>query len=270
MLTRYLSTTAHGPPYDPESQAPFEYDPTWLSKPVHVADPCGVSTTGRKMEHTDSFSETVIELGSGMGTVGLTAAEVLRRVQLTSSCGYHLASGTAVDANVAMNELAGGVERVGRGRMRSANVVLTDLPDVCTLLRENVSVQLEEWKRAKFEGLTVVDEENVQPIGEESVDIRVRQLSWGNEEHLQNLSRELRTLHHSSEKDKASNLTILCSDLVCLLFFTAIETHATRPLGIAAGILPSPSGPSPQESHPSHIARISSGCVSTCNHHHVM
>lgn len=157
-----------------------------------------------------SQSEIIIELGSGMGTVGFAAAEALRRLQEIRSSNRQLVPGIGPDVDAPKKDLP------AEKRMRSANVILTDLPDVCTLLRENVSVQLEEWKRAGLsDGFTAVDCGELRHNEEETVGLCVRKLSWGNQENIENLSMELKAFSQSSEKrDGDNNLIILCSDLV--------------------------------------------------------
>jgi hypothetical protein len=97
----------------------------------------------------ESQSTTILELGAGMGVVGLTLAETLS----------------------------------GSGRTRD-QIILTDLPDVCPLLEENLR---------SYSFL-------VQLL------VSVEPLAWGNETHAMNVLKKLqpRPVSH-----------IICSDLVC-------------------------------------------------------
>lgn len=102
----------------------------------------------------------VIELGSGMGVTGFAVAELLaQRTSSTSSV---------------------------------RKVILTDLPDVCQLLEENLSLRIKQWEK--------------DDIQISSSTVSVRPLSWGNFEDARHIFDEI--------KDLKASLSILCSDLV--------------------------------------------------------
>jgi hypothetical protein len=154
----------------------------------------------------------VIELGSGMGTAGLAAAEALQRLQATlSSTTAGSTRSVVTRANDPDDPTVPNEKSVGRETRRFTSVVLTDLPEVCTLLRENVTMQLNDWEKAGMGGITAVNEGNDECDKRDPVQLRVRKLSWGNEGHVQALSKELRGLCLGEEE---INMTILCSDLV--------------------------------------------------------
>ena len=164
-------------------------------------------------------SEIVIELGSGMGTAGLAVAEALKRLQLAS-----ISAGCPTGS---MTTHANSPERfVGAQRVISTSVVLTDLPEVCPLLRENVSMQSEDWKKAGLGGITMVDEPTDECQNQNRFDLRVRELSWGNEDHVQVLSKELQALQPAPAIGEGTNLTIICSDLVCVFMSFAMFPYS--------------------------------------------
>lgn len=119
----------------------------------------------------DDNSPTIIELGSGTGFVGLKLAEILAK-----------SSG-----------------------VRNSTLVLTDLPDVCPLLEENLQIESEKWP------ISIKHETN-------TLDVRVAPLSWGDAEEARKVQ-DLLDLSfgsaQSSSADEMRNLShIVCSDLV--------------------------------------------------------
>ena len=215
LLTRYLLNHSYGSSEQSQSCARIEYDPPW--RPSASTRTSAGYGSEIQMDHPSAReqsprSDVVVELGSGMGTASLAAAEALQRLKATLlstdiSTGGVVTHTSGPDRLTVLNE-----ERVEKGMMKPTTVVLTDLPEVCMLLRENVSMQLDDWKKARLEGITVVDEDNAAYEKGSLVELRVRKLSWGNQGHVKCLSKELRTLYPGEED---INLTILCSDLVC-------------------------------------------------------
>lgn len=183
----------------------LEYDPAWLPRK-------NVEENSILCETDLPSSEIILELGSGMGVVGLAAARSLRehmRITTPSNgSGGHLTT---------------------RSYTASAQVVLTDLPEVCTLLQENVLIQMEEWTSqegvqndyvSSTQGATpnvpLVNHTTYKdPSGRQGacpVEVKIRKLAWGDIDHVHALSTELKE-HYMSRKERP-RLTILCSDLV--------------------------------------------------------
>lgn len=231
LLTRYLASGSvdtvysrldmrgQGKDEGPSGMRVVEYDPPWTpgftlpgtnvdyyrhARSDEKAAVVDVDTSGlRKRVEVDTREVVLIELGAGMGYVGLAAAESLLRFVQDASKGV-------------------------------AAVVLTDLPDVCVLLKENVALQMEQWKRDGIHGIAFDmardgDDNGLGPGGTDgqgednrggsnsagNVTIQVRDLAWGNAEHVRMLSTELCT-RYLVERDgeHGPRLTILCSDLV--------------------------------------------------------
>lgn len=217
------------------SQGDVEYDPPWTPGAIALSSTNvdhgtlryprtekSVDAVGKRVEAdaTASYARDVvlIELGAGMGYVGLAAAELIlqRFVQRGDE---------VMEAN--------------KGVAKSAHVVLTDLPDVCVLLKENIALQMEQWEKDAIHGLTFDTTENGRNNGRRGsggledaqgednpgdrlsfagkVTIQVRDLAWGNTDHIRRLSTELCSRYHidtRSGNENGPQLSILCSDLV--------------------------------------------------------
>lgn len=115
---------------------------------------------------------TILELGSGNGFVGINLARQLH-----------------------------GSRQVGD------LIVLTDLPDVCSLLEENVALELRELGTS-------------HEVGQKTPDIRVQPLSWGVSGYATKLLSFLQDRSRDSTCDAfevSSTFThIICSDLVSI------------------------------------------------------
>jgi len=187
-----------------------EYDPPWLP---HTND----TSAHAVLHHLDRpSSEIILELGSGMGVVGFASAASLYR--------YMRSTGNMIDS--------GGTSGV-ETNIRSAQVILTDLPEVCTLLQENVGIQVDQWRAAGLDGILCecrdgVDQPECDILRLErasetdahhverhsAVTLKVRSLPWGKDNPAQDLSTELKSCYHVETKRKHVRLTIICSDLV--------------------------------------------------------
>jgi hypothetical protein len=161
-------------------------------------------------------SEVILELGSGMGVVGFASAASLHRHMRSTDNMTGLGGSSSVETNI-----------------RSVQVILTDLPEVCPLLQENVALQVDHWRAAGWDGILCESKDGVdQPqyniprleraSGTDAhyveqhptVTLKVRSLPWGNESPIQDLSTELKSYYHLETERERVRLTIICSDLV--------------------------------------------------------
>lgn len=211
MLVRYLDS--HG---SASKRKAVEYDPPWLPTKPSESDTC---KTARAVLHdlAEPSSEIIIELGSGMGVVGFAVAASLHE---------HMKEKEKNEPGGTQTENAG---------IRDVQVVLTDLPEVHTLLEENVAIQVKEWAATGKEGILFEQEAVISNLKEPKtpqtdhaqrmvqvqeeksplVTLKVRDLAWGNENHVQALSSELRNTYMDvPNRSEHVRLTILCSDLV--------------------------------------------------------
>lgn len=196
---------------DPSDRAAVEYDPSWLPR-------TNSTSAHAVLHHLDgpSSEEVILELGSGMGVVGFVSAASLHRHMRSSDNITDSGGSSSVETNI-----------------RSVQVILTDLPEVCPLLQENVAIQVDQWRVAGRDGILcesrdVVNQPrcNIPRLGRASetdahhveqhptVTLKVRSLAWGNENSVQDLSTELKSYYHLETDRERVRLTIICSDLV--------------------------------------------------------
>jgi hypothetical protein len=104
------------------------------------------------------------------------------------------------------------------------------LPEVCTLLRENVAILADHsgWDGIVCENRDGDDRphRHIPQLERASemeahhadqhpmVTLKVRSLPWGNEDPVQDLSTELKSYYNVETKRECVRLTIICSDLV--------------------------------------------------------
>ncbi|PVF93362.1 hypothetical protein CPB86DRAFT_112893 [Serendipita vermifera] len=160
------------------------------------------------------YPEVVLELGSGMGSVGLVAVEglaiqystansAISRPHQNQDLGPSDHDGTTKKGDAHAEKTA-----------RGSTVILTDLPEVSTLMEENVRMQMEEWEKRRLDNI-VVDVKNDDQRGSEPiVNLKVRSLAWGNSSHVRSISEELRTQRGFDVRGEPCRMHILCSDLV--------------------------------------------------------
>ncbi|KAG9053865.1 hypothetical protein FS842_006927 [Serendipita sp. 407] len=224
-----------------EKETRVEYDPPWMpDSPLRLRVDMRDSGKGEKAQEEGAHEESattlssfnegskvdiLIELGAGLGYVGLAAAESMQTLLRNRRLREDDDGGKRISGSNGEPEATH-----GDTSFSEAEVILTDLPDVCVLLKENAALQMKEWAGRGIEGITSdEDEENIQVVDQKIqgakgysildlkaslVRISVRDLAWGNDEHVQSLSKELQGKYSSRIASGYVNLTILCSDLV--------------------------------------------------------
>jgi hypothetical protein len=193
LLTSYLSNETHGRNLRRREEntsiyPDLEYDPNWpfnreegdvtfrdISQDVqstimmHNGAYGGGSSTlthGEQQrpekEDRDSASawnypDVILELGSGMGSVGLVAAETMAILYSSTS----VVSRTRQNGDLDSND-RDAKQSIDEKTVRGSTVVLTDLPEVCTLMEENMRMQMEEWEKRQLDNLFVVQKDSEQ------------------------------------------------------------------------------------------------------------
>ncbi|CAG8654699.1 15579_t:CDS:10, partial [Acaulospora colombiana] len=244
LLTSYLSNGTHGhglrgrDEEDSSLYSDVEYDPNWpFDREGGAISFHGVSqeletrSTGNgaygggssmplthgvqqqhpeKENHSSSFSldypEVVLELGSGMGSVGLVAAEGLAiRYSRADSAIFRHYQNQDLDSSDRDGATTKKDCACAGKTARDSTVILTDLPEVCTLMEENVRMQMEQWKNERLDNIAVdakydqqrgsksMEKTSDSPFPQPIVNLKVRSLAWGNQSHVHSISEELRT-----------------------------------------------------------------------------
>ncbi|CEH19222.1 Putative N2,N2-dimethylguanosine tRNA methyltransferase [Ceraceosorus bombacis] len=168
----------------PQQPDRIEFDP-----PCHLF----ANDDPREALRNTARSSNIVELGSGAGYVGLHLA-----IQLE---GHHAASRQrhiASDGHASSSTLP----------HSPAQLFLTDLDNVCPLLRRNAGLAGfgSSWQRKEHETAAAVD---LDRKIRRSVELRVRPLPWGSSPAVQALKDEINDMH-----DEAKLTHIVCSDLV--------------------------------------------------------
>jgi hypothetical protein len=193
LLTSYLSNKTHGRGLrrreeDMSIYPDLEYDPNWpvdreegniifrdISQDVQSATMMDNGVYGggsstlthgeqqrpEKEDHDSSsvwnYPDVILELGSGMGSVGLVAAETMAVLYSRTSAVSRTRQNGDLDSNDRDAR-----QSIDEKTVRGSTVVLTDLPEVCTLMEENMRMQMEEWEKRQLDNLFVDQKDSEQ------------------------------------------------------------------------------------------------------------
>ncbi|KAF8300130.1 hypothetical protein DL93DRAFT_2091052 [Clavulina sp. PMI_390] len=186
-----LQAYFHSPPH-------LEFDP-----------PCPLSSRLRSYP-AGSTQRVLVELGSGTGVAGLSAASVLAS-----------SSSPSISEDVRSSYTANKQTSLSAAHAESADrcrdvIFLTDLPEVVPLLETNVLRWKNELGRAANVESSASASSPSQPTAEDSrVDVRVRALPWGDRHAAERVFEEARRSQSRDGVEREGGIThVLCSDLV--------------------------------------------------------